>query len=102
MKPSRKKIPRAASRIRLRDCAFLASRRSLAASAGSSPISSPRAGLSLEDVVTPLVPVGIEQLGLDVALAEARDHDDDDLVALSLGGRVFECRHHRRARRDAA
>src|SRR5206468_2457452 len=89
MKPSRKKISRAASRMRPRDWALLASRRSFVA-APDSPASAPSCrpfALSLEDVVTPLVPVGIEQLGLDVALAEARDHDDDDVVVLPLGTR---------------
>src|SRR5262245_34717973 len=100
MKPSRKKIPRAASRMRTRDCAFLASRRSFAGSGGS-PISA-RPALSLEDVVTPLVPVGIEQLRLDVALAEARDHHDDDVVVPSLLRRVFERRHYRGTRGDTA
>src|SRR5262245_5813247 len=99
MKPSRKKIPRAASRMRTRDRAFLAWRRSFAGS--GSPISA-RPALSLEDVVTPLVPVGIEQLGLDVALAEVRDHDDDDFVVPSLGRRVIERPHHRGARGDPA
>src|SRR5262245_35832290 len=95
MKPSRKKISRAASMMRMRDCAFLASRRSLASKRASSA-----PDLSLEDVVTPLVPVGIEQLGLDVALAEARDHHDDDLVVLPLRFGILDRRHHRGAGRD--
>src|SRR5262245_12354826 len=89
MKPSRKKTSRAASRMRRREIAFFSSRRPALAGSDS-------------DVVAPLVAVGLEELGLDVALAEARDDGDDapELRAVARG--VLERRRDRRARRDAA
>ena len=75
MKPSRKKISRAASRMRPRDCAFLASRRSFARTARRP--SSRRAIYRSRTSSLPSYRYGSNSFGLDVALAEARDHDDD-------------------------
>jgi len=46
------------------------------------------------DVVAALVRVGLEQLGLDIALTETRNDHDDQLAATALAGRVFEGRSH--------
>jgi hypothetical protein len=53
---------------------------------------------SYTEVVAAFVRVGLEQLRLDIALAETRNDHDDQLTATALTGRVFEGRSHGSAR----
>src|SRR5215470_15949960 len=84
MKPSRKKISRAASRIRARWSALRSSR----------PCPS--------DFVTALVAVRREQIRVQVALAEARNDGDHELALVLRPARVLHRRVDVPARRDAA